>query len=56
MSKPGYMTTRRRLKRMIKERGIKEGTVSLNIAQQMDEKADVGMVIRLAGARLTIVR
>lgn len=45
----------KRLADLVRERGIKRGTIALRIARKMDRMAYHGQVLHIAGAELTVI-
>lgn len=44
----------RNIEKMVKERGVREGTLALRLARQIDKGVVHGQVLRIGGARLTV--
>lgn len=44
----------RNLEKVVKERGVREGTLALRLARQIDKGVVHGQVLRIGGAHLTV--
>lgn len=44
----------RKIEALVRERGIREGTLALRLARQIDKSVVHGQVLRIAGARFTV--